>query len=84
MRIYFPRKTRDVFLSLVKARKGPCTESSRAMAAHTFLWMQGQALLPILVCAVTGETLPMGNFPTGHGRGAQSDSGVETPCTGKA
>lgn len=67
MRICFLRKTRDVFLSPVKARKGPCMQSCRAMAAHTFPWMQGHALLPLAVCGVTGEALPMGIFPTGHG-----------------
>lgn len=42
-------------------------QSSRAMAAQTFPWMQGHALLPLPVCAVTKEALPMGIFPTGHG-----------------
>lgn len=54
------------------------------MAAYTFPWMQGHALLPLAVCGVTGEALLMGIFPTAHGRDAQSDSGVETLCTGKA
>lgn len=54
MRISFPKKTKDVFISLVKARKDPCKQSSRAMAAHTFLWMQGHALLPLPVCADSG------------------------------
>lgn len=56
------------------------------MAAHTFPWMQGHALLPLPVCAVTGEVLPMDISPLVMGwvLSPMADSDVGALCTGRA